>query len=70
MNLTDRKWVVMLRKKQKIKIVLHIPSEMDAEKQRQVEEFWVEKMISLVERFNLNEYEYKCLKEQIKKETY
>lgn len=60
----------MLRKKQKIKIVLHIPSEMDAEKQRQVEEFWVEKMISLVERFNLNEYEYKCLKEQIKKETY
>ena len=40
---------------------------MDAEKQRQVEEFCVDKMATLIEKFNPNEYERNYLKEQIKK---
>ncbi|MEY8283834.1 hypothetical protein AALA13_08405 [Lachnospiraceae bacterium 50-23] len=57
----------MSRKKQKIKIVLHTPSEMDADRQRQVEEFEVEKMVALIEKLNPNEHERKYLKVQIKK---
>ena len=61
------KRVVMAKRKQKIKVVLHTPTEMDAEKQRQVEEFCVDKMATLIEKFNPNEYERNYLKEQIKK---
>lgn len=64
------KRVVMAKRKQKIKVVLHTPTEMDAERQRQMEEFWVDKMAALIEKFNPNEYERNYLKEQIKKEAY
>lgn len=47
----------MSRKKQEIKIILHTPSEMDAERQRQMEEFWIEKIISLIKKANLNKPE-------------
>lgn len=49
----------MLRKKQEIKTALHIPTEMDTERQKQMEEFWVEKIVASIERFNLNEQEQK-----------
>ena len=58
------------KRKQKIKVVLHTPTEMDAERQRQMEEFWVDKMAALIEKFNPNEYERNYLKEQIKKEAF
>ena len=56
----------MAKRKQEIKVVLHTLSEMDAERQGQVEEFWVDKMAALIEKFNPNEYERNYLKEQAK----
>ena len=55
------KWVVMSKRKQKIKVVLHRPSELDLERQRQVEEYWIDKMVALIEKFDLNEHERKYL---------
>lgn len=63
------KRVVMAKRKQEIKVVLHTPSKLDVERQRQTEEFWIEKMVAFIEKFNPNELERKYLTEQLKKET-
>ncbi len=59
----------MAKRKQEIKVVLHTPSKLDVERQRQTEEFWIEKMVAFIEKFNPNELERKYLTEQLKKET-
>ena len=51
----------MAKRKQKIKVVLHTPSKLDLERQRQVEEYWIDKMVALIEKFDLNEHERKYL---------
>lgn len=51
----------MSKRKQKIKVVLHRPSELYLERQRQVEAFWIDKMVALIEKFDLNEHERKYL---------
>ena len=38
---------------------------MDVEKQKKAEEFWIEKMAALIEKFNHNEFERKYLIERL-----
>lgn len=59
----------MAKRKQEIKIILHTPTEMDAERQRRVEDFWIEKMVNLIENFSPNENERKYLLEQVKERS-
>lgn len=55
----------MSRKKQEIKIVLHAPKQMDIEKRAQIEEFWIEKMISMIKKANLSKQERQYLAERL-----
>lgn len=61
----SEKRVVMTKRKQEIKVDLHTPSKMDVEKQKKAEEFWIEKMAALIEKFNHNEFERKYLIERL-----
>lgn len=55
----------MAKRKQKIAVVLYTPSEMGIERQRRIEEFWIEKMMVLIKKYNLNKQEQQYLAEEL-----
>lgn len=56
------KWVVMARKKQNIKICVHIVGNMDSVFNREeVQEFWTEKMAAILRKSGITQADYEKL---------
>lgn len=55
----------MARKRQEIKVVLHKPEKMDSDRSSQIEDFWEEVILQLIEKCNLTEDKRKYLRQYI-----